>query len=283
MLPPSIVIEPWLQQWLREDLGRGDWAVQGLVDLASQSGKAQWVTKAPGIVCGLPVAQQVFQLLDHKIDWTSLVQEGDRVEVGQPLASLEGPLGSLLTGERVALNLSMRLSGVATAARQYVDAIAPFPCQFVDTRKTTPGLRILEKYAATVGGALNHRLGLDDSVMIKDNHIAAAGGIAAAIGQVRQRIPYPLSLEVETESLDQVEQAVAAGADIIMLDNMAPNLMVEAVARIRQSAPHIKVEASGNISLETIQTVAATGVDYISSSGPMTRSFWLDISMQILK
>lgn len=281
MLPPNIIIEPWLKQWLREDLGRGDWAVQGLGELAAQSGQAHWVAKAPGVVCGLPVAQQVFQLLDTRIDWIPLVEEGAQVESGQSLVKLAGPLGNLLTGERVALNLAMRFSGVATATRQYVDAIASFPCQFVDTRKTTPGLRVLEKYATYTGGGRNHRMGLDDSVMIKDNHIAAAGGIEAAIKQVRGRIPYPLMLEVETESLAQVKQAVAAGADIIMLDNMSPDNMRQAVIQIRQSAPHVKIEASGNISLETIQAIAATGVDYISSSGPVTRAPWLDISMRI--
>jgi len=281
LLPPPIVLEPWLQAWLREDIGRGDWAVQSLGPYAAQPGQAQWVAKAPGVICGLPLAQQVFHLLDPAIQWHSLVAEGEQVSAGQPIAQLAGSLGSLLTGERVALNLAMRLSGVATAARQYVEAIADFPCQFVDTRKTTPGLRICEKYAATVGGARNHRLGLDDSVMIKDNHIAAAGGIAAAIAQVRQHMPYPLMLEVETESLAQVEQAVVAGADIIMLDNMAPAAMTQAVQHIRHAAPHIKIEASGNVSLDTIAAIAATGVDYISSSGPMTRAPWLDISMRI--
>lgn len=281
MLPPNVLIKPWLEQWLREDLGRGDWAVQGLGNLAAQTGQAQWVAKASGVVCGLPVAQHVFELLDPTVEWTTLVSDGESVTAGQPLVKLQGPLGVLLTGERVALNLVMRLSGVATATRQYVDEIATFPSQFVDTRKTTPGLRVLEKYATHTGGARNHRMGLDDSVMVKDNHIAAAGGIEAAIGQIRQRMPYPLMLEVETESMAQVKRAIAAGADIIMLDNMSPEQMSEAVSLIRQTAAHIKIEASGNISLETIKTVAATGVDYISSSGPITRAPWLDISMRI--
>lgn len=278
MLPPNVVLDPWLQQWLREDLGRGDWAVQGLGPLAQQPGQGEWVAKGAGTICGLPVAQRVFQLLDPEIEWRPQVADGEAVVAGQPLVDLQGPLGGLLSGERVALNLAMRLSGVATATRQFVDAIATYPCQFVDTRKTTPGLRILEKYATYTGGARNHRLGLDDGVMIKDNHIAAAGGIAAAAAQIRQRLPYPLTLEVETESLEQVQAAIAAGADIIMLDNMAPELMKQAVQLIRQH-PAIKIEASGNISLSTIQAVAATGVDYISSSAPMTRAPWLDISM----
>ena len=175
----------------------------------------------------------------------------------------------------------MRLSGVATLTRKYVERIADLPTQLVDTRKTTPGLRVLEKYATKVGGAANHRMGLDDGVMIKDNHIAAAGGIGKAITQIRSRIPYPLTIEVETETLEQVADALAWGSDIIMLDNMPLERMVKAVEMIRQSHNHIKIEASGNITLETIRSIAETGVDYISSSAPITRSPWLDLSMRV--
>ena len=281
MLPPKVVTEPWIKQWLREDIGRGDWAVQGLGARSHSPGSGYWVAKAPGILCGLPLAQQVFSVLDGQVSFIPQVQDGTAVEPGQTIAELSGPLGSLLTGERVALNLAMRLSGISTATRQYVDRIASYSAQFVDTRKTTPGLRILEKYATHIGGAQNHRMGLDDGVMIKDNHIAAAGGIELAVQQVRQRIPYPLTIEVETESLAQVKTAVAAGADIIMLDNMEPDQMREAVTLIRASGKAVNIEASGNVSLETITAVAATGVDYISSSGPITRSQWLDLSMRI--
>jgi nicotinate-nucleotide pyrophosphorylase (carboxylating) len=175
----------------------------------------------------------------------------------------------------------MRLSGIASLTRQYVDKIAHWPAQLVDTRKTTPGLRLLEKYATTVGGARNHRFGLDDGIMIKDNHIAAAGGIGPAIQAIRSHMPYPLSIEVETETLAQVKEAIEHQADIIMLDNMAPELMAEAVQLIRQGPRPVQIEASGNITLETIGAVAATGVDYISSSAPITRSSWLDLSMRI--
>ena len=184
-------------------------------------------------------------------------------------------------GERTALNLAMRLSGIATATRMYIDCIADLPTQLVDTRKTTPGLRLLEKYATTVGGGVNHRIGLDDAVMIKDNHIAAAGGIRAAIESIRRTMPYPLTIEVETESLEQVKKAILCNADIIMLDNMHPDLMRQAVAMIRQANERIKIEASGNITLKTIRQVAETGVDYISTSAPITRSHWLDLSMRI--
>ena len=189
-------------------------------------------------------------------------------------------MSALLTGERVALNLVMHLSGIATMTRKYVDAIADYPTQLVDTRKTTPGLRILEKYATRVGGAVNHRFGLDDAVMIKDNHIRAAGGIAEAIKLIKQRMPYPLTIEVETTCLEEVTTAIVHGADIIMLDNMTVAKMIEAVKLIRAENPLIKIEASGNVTLDNIQNIATTGVDYISTSATITRSPWLDISMR---
>jgi nicotinate-nucleotide pyrophosphorylase (carboxylating) len=208
------------------------------------------------------------------------VDDGKPVQKGQAIAEIQGSFDALLTGERVALNLAMRLSGIATLTHKYVEKIADLPTQLVDTRKTTPGLRLLEKYATQVGGAVNHRMGLDDAVMIKDNHIAAAGGIGAAIAQVRSHIPYPLTIEVETESLQQVEEALRHGADIIMLDNMSLELMRQAVQRIRQENERIKIEASGNVTLETLRAIAETGVDFISSSAPITRSTWLDLSMR---
>ncbi|MDP8965433.1 MAG: carboxylating nicotinate-nucleotide diphosphorylase, partial [Cyanobacteriota bacterium] len=210
-----------------------------------------------------------------------LTAEGEQCHPGQVVAHLQGPFDALLMGERVALNLVMRLSGIATLTRKYADTIFDLPTRLVDTRKTTPGLRLLEKYASQVGGAMNHRMGLDDAVMIKDNHIAAAGGIGEAIAYIREQIPYPLTIEVETETLTQVEEALQHDADIIMLDNMPADLMLKAVQLIRQSNNRIKIEASGNITLETIRVVAETGVDYISSSAPVTRSTWLDLSMKL--
>ena len=281
MIPPYVVLDPLLQSWLQEDIGRGDRTTAGLGDLVHQPHHAIWIAKAPGVIAGLPIAQRVFALLDTDAQLSPLVAEGSSCEPGTAIADITGPLGALLTGERVALNLAMRLSGIATLTRQYVDKIVDLPAQLVDTRKTTPGLRILEKYATSVGGARNHRLGLDDGVMIKDNHIAAAGSITAAVTHIRQGLPYPLTIEVETESLTMVEAALAAEVDIIMLDNMLPAEMVKAVTHIRQTQPHIKIEASGNITLDTLRTVAATGVDYISTSAPITRSPWLDLSMRI--
>jgi nicotinate-nucleotide pyrophosphorylase (carboxylating) len=278
---PEIVLDPHLRAWLQEDIGRGDWTTSGLGELATRPGDAVWVAKAPGIIAGLPVARRVFQLLDDGVTFRTVVPEGELCPAGSIVAMLQGPLSALLMGERVALNLAMRLSGIATATRQYVEALADYPTQLVDTRKTTPGLRLLEKYATRVGGAVNHRLGLDDAVMIKDNHIAAAGSIQAAVAQIRQTLPYPISVEVETADLAQVEAALDCPVDIIMLDNMAVELMKAAVQQIRQANPAIKIEASGNVTLETLRPIAETGVDFISSSAAITRAPWLDLSMRI--
>ncbi|MEB3882596.1 carboxylating nicotinate-nucleotide diphosphorylase [Lyngbya sp. CCY1209] len=279
--PPAIILDPLLRQWLAEDIGRGDRTTGSLLAGEALWGTAHWTAKAPGVVAGLPVAARVFQLLSDRVRVKPTAAEGETCDRSKVILQLEGPLDALLTGERVALNLAMRLSGIATLTRQYVDAIADLPAQLVDTRKTTPGLRLLEKYAIQVGGAKNHRMGLDDAVMIKDNHILAAGGIEKAIAKVRATMPYPLTVEVETETLEQVQTALDAGADIIMLDNMSPEMMREAIAIIREYNPRIQIEASGNITLETIRTVAETGVDYISTSAPITRSPWLDISMSL--
>ena len=282
VLPFQIELDRQIESWLREDIGRGDRTTQSLHVETRDQIEGKWTAKASGIVAGLPIAARVFQYLDRNTHLVPLVSEGESCSPGQQIAQLEGSLQALLMGERVALNLAMRLSGIATATRQYVEAIADFPTQFVDTRKTTPGLRLLEKYASQVRGAMNHRMGLDDAVMIKDNHIAVAGGIAAAITQIRDRIPYPMTIEVETETIEQVKEAIAHRADIVMLDNMSIEEMRQAVILIRESTYPVQIEASGNVTLETIRAIAETGVDYISSSAPISRSPWLDISMRIL-
>jgi nicotinate-nucleotide pyrophosphorylase (carboxylating) len=282
MLPSWLVIDPLLKTWLLEDIGRGDRTTNGLFDREVGIGKAVWIAKENGVIAGLPIAGRVFQLLNDRIKFSSIAREGEKCQAGDTIAKIEGSFDSLLIGERVALNIAMPLSGIATLTRQYTDKIADLPTKLVDTRKTTPGLRILEKYATTVGGAINHRMGLDDALMIKDNHIQAAGGIDRAIARLRSNIPYPLTIEVETTNLEEVKEAIEHGADIIMLDNMAVEQMVKAVQLIRQHNNRIKIEASGNITLETIRVVAETGVDYISSSAPITRSTWLDLSMKII-
>lgn len=281
MLPSWIILDELLTNWLKEDIGRGDKTTDGLGELACVEGRADWIAKDEGVIAGLLIAERVFALLDSDVKFCAAVAEGDRIQKGTKIADISCQLSTLLTGERVALNLAMSLSGIATATRQYADAIADLPTQLVDTRKTTPGMRLLEKYATYIGGARNHRLGLDDGVMIKDNHIAAAGGIGQAIMAIRGRIPYPITIEVEAESLEQVAEAIDHKADIIMLDNMPLTTMSAAVGKIRAANQNIKIEASGNITLQTIRGVAETGVDYISSSAPITRSPWLDLSMRI--
>lgn len=282
MLPPFIVLDPILQDWLREDIGRGDRSTSGLFpDGNAPIGKAVWIAKADGVVAGLPIAARVFQLLDPSVNFIAIARDGQSVKSGDLLAEINGSLATLLMGERVALNLVMRLSGVASLTAEYAKAIANSPTCLVDTRKTIPGMRLLEKYATFIGGAINHRYGLDDAVMLKDNHIAAAGGITEAVQRVLEHIPFTTSIEVETESIVQVKEAMQLNLDVIMLDNMPLSMMREAIALIRQHSPHTKIEASGNITLTTITQVAELGVDYISTSAMVTRSPWLDISMRI--
>ncbi|MCG9883996.1 MAG: carboxylating nicotinate-nucleotide diphosphorylase [Cyanobacteria bacterium] len=286
-------LEGELRRWLREDVGRGDWSTIAVATERSRRGlgqtvRAVWRAKEEGTIAGLPLAGRVFELLAQEsgageaLAWRPLIEDGDACGAGEVVAELEGPAAVLLTGERTALNLVMRLSGIATLTRQYVDCIGDLPARLVDTRKTTPGLRLLEKYAVRVGGGGNHRLGLDDAVMLKDNHLAAAGGIAPAIAAARSVMPYPLTIEVETESIAQVQEATVAGADIVMLDNMPLEMMREAVTIARSLNPRIVLEASGNVTLETIRAIAETGVDYISTSAMVTRSRWLDLSMRII-
>ncbi len=281
VIPPWIGLDPLLQSWLLEDIGRGDRTTSALKGPEMVVARGEWVAKASGTIAGLPVAERVFQLLDQDVRFEAIVAEGDRCSPGEAIACLSGGLEALLMGERVALNLVMRLSGIATLTRQYVEEIADLLAMLVDTRKTTPGLRVLEKYATAVGGARNHRMGLDDAVMIKDNHIAAAGSITEAIDRIRAQIPFPLTIEVETQTLEQAEEALHQQVDIIMLDNMPVDMMRQAVQLIHKGDDRIKIEASGNVTLENIRAMAETGVDYISSSAPITRSSWLDLSMRL--
>ncbi|CAH1224204.1 putative nicotinate-nucleotide pyrophosphorylase [carboxylating] [Paenibacillus plantiphilus] len=269
-----------IRAWLAEDIGTGDvtsWATIPAGTLA----KAVIHVKESGIVAGIPVAKLVFQVVDPSLTFHSLVKDGQSVEKGTVLIEVEGSAHSLLTGERLALNLLQRLSGIATKTHAYVDALGGLPVRLADTRKTTPGHRLLEKYAVRVGGGYNHRFGLYDAVMIKDNHIKGSGGITGAVQAARRRIPHSMKIEVETESLQQVEEAIACGADIIMLDNMPNDLMREAVGSIRAKAPHVIIEASGGVRLETIRSIAECGVDVISVGG-LTYSFdSLDISLDL--
>lgn len=269
-----------IRQWLREDIGSGDITSLSTISVGHES-KGIIHAKEDGIIAGIPVAELVFQVVDPSLSFVSHVQEGESVKKGTVLAIVEGSTHSILTGERLALNLLQRLSGIATKTRHYVDVLQGLPTRLVDTRKTTPGHRMLEKYAVRVGGGANHRFGLYDAVMIKDNHIKGAGGIAQAVSRARAQIPHTMTIEVEAENLEQVNEAIVAGADIIMLDNMSHRLMQQAVKEIRSKVPHVKIEASGNVSLDTIRGIAECGVDIISV-GQLTYSFnSLDISLDL--
>ncbi|MEK3945944.1 carboxylating nicotinate-nucleotide diphosphorylase [Paenibacillus sp. FSL R7-0189] len=269
-----------IKAWLREDVGSGDVTTQMTIPVGHES-KGIIHAKEDGIICGIPIAELVFEIVDPALSFTALVEEGQAVTKGTVIIEVEGSTHAILTGERLALNLMQRLSGVASRTASFVQVLEGLPTRLVDTRKTTPGHRMLEKYAVRIGGGYNHRFGLYDAVMIKDNHIKGAGGIRQAVGRARKNIPHTMSIEVETENLEQVEEALAAGADIIMLDNMSNDMMKQAVARIKSKAPHVKTEASGNVSLETLRGIAETGVDVISV-GRLTYSFSsLDISLDL--
>ncbi|UKK96103.1 carboxylating nicotinate-nucleotide diphosphorylase [Brevibacillus brevis] len=266
-----------IEEWLQEDVGFGDVTTMSTIP-ESEQGVGILYAKEAGIVAGLPIAEQVFATVDSALVFEAKVVEGARVEVGQQIAEVSGSVRSILSGERLALNLMQRLSGIATKTSEYAAAVAGTKARVVDTRKTTPGLRVLEKYAVRVGGGYNHRFALYDAVMIKDNHIKGAGGIAQAVAAARAVIPHTMTVEVEAESFEQVQEALAAGADTIMLDNMSLDQMVEAVQYINGRAI---VEASGGVSLETIGDIAKTGVDIISV-GALTHSVKaFDISLDL--
>jgi nicotinate-nucleotide pyrophosphorylase (carboxylating) len=275
------LISDIVRRALDEDVGPGDWTTLWTVP-AQRTAFAVILAKAPGIVSGLDVVEEVFRAVDPGLAVRLLVEEGAEVVPGAHLVQLEGAARSVLTGERVALNLLQRLSGVATLTRRYVDAVGGTGARILDTRKTTPGLRALEKRAVRAGGGENHRFGLHDMVLIKENHIAAAGGITAAVARVREQNHAGLAVEVETTSLGEVEEALAAGVDRILLDNMHLSTLREAVERVRAEAGHRpEMEASGGVSLDTVRAVAETGVDFVSV-GALTHSApAMDLSLLI--
>jgi nicotinate-nucleotide pyrophosphorylase (carboxylating) len=254
--------ERLIDLWLLEDIGACDLTVQVMIEEA-ETGAFRMNAREPMVLAGIDVAAAVFRRYEPALTVEVEARDGDRVEKGKTLLLVKGPARGILTAERTALNIVQRLSGIATETARYVDAIAGTGARLLDTRKTTPGLRMLEKHAVTCGGALNHRLGLDNGVMIKDNHIAVCGGIAAAVARARKQLPILTKIEVECDRMEQVREAVEAGADVIMLDNMPVPGMRDAVAFIDGRA---KVEASGGIRIDTIRAIAETGVDYISTS-----------------
>jgi nicotinate-nucleotide pyrophosphorylase len=277
MLLTRPVIEKAVQFALQEDIGTGDVTTLSIVP-EDKKALGRVVAKQEGIVAGLPLVEEVFRQVDPDACVRLAVAEGSRVRRGDLLCEVTGSARSILTGERVALNFLQRLSGMATFTARFVEKVAGTRARVVDTRKTTPGLRILEKYAVTVGGGHNHRMGLYDAVMIKDNHIMAAGGISAAVRAARSSVPHTMTITVECEDLRQVGEALEAGAEILLLDNMTDAMRAEAV---RIVAGRALTEASGEITEETAAAVAATGVD-ILSVGALTHSApALDISLDL--
>lgn len=253
---------------LEEDLGRaGDITTDGVVDADSRA-RAAFVARQPGVVAGLDVAAAAFGLLDERVRMTVRRPDGARLLAGDAIAAVEGPARAILTGERTALNFLGRLSGIATATANMVAAANGHDAHIICTRKTTPGLRVLEKYAVRVGGGMNHRFGLDDAVLIKDNHVALAGGIENAVSRVRARAGHMVKIQVEVDTIEQLEQLIPHGVDAVMLDNMDSETMRKAVAMV---GGRMLVEASGGVTPETVAEVAATGVDLISS-GALTHS-----------
>jgi nicotinate-nucleotide pyrophosphorylase (carboxylating) len=278
---PKHIIHEIVERALREDVGGGDVTTLATIPAGARA-EAQVVMREAGVVAGLPVLEAVFRQVDPLLSITLQAREGDHAGAGAVVAVVSGAARSILTAERVALNLFQRMCGVATITARYADLIADLPTKILDTRKTTPGLRALEKYAVRVGGGVNHRFGLYDAVMLKDNHLAllAAHGIdtAEAVRRAKAGVGPLVVVEVECESVEEAQMAADAGADIILLDNMPPAQLRQAVTAINGRVP---LEASGGITLETIRAVAETGVDYISVGALTHSARALDISLEL--
>ena len=290
MASSTLAITPGLRrklgEWLQEDLGRGDLSAPAL---RGQAGVAHWLAKANGVFCGgvllKPLLSELVGPAGHQLELQLLVCDGASIAAGDRLLELSGPAEMLVAMERTALNLAMRLSGIATETAALVAELEGSGVQLADTRKTTPGLRDLEKYAVRCGGGMNHRMGLDDAAMLKENHLAWAGGVSAAIKAVRAEAPWPSRVIVEAETAEEARAAVAEGADGVLLDEFTPEELIGLVpqlrseAKARLSGSPVVLEASG-IQPAELRAYAATGIDLISTSAPMTRSSWLDLSMR---
>jgi nicotinate-nucleotide pyrophosphorylase (carboxylating) len=276
-LPPPLV-EDAVKRALIEDLGRAGDITTAATIPADARAEAVIVARKPGVIAGLALAASAFRQIDPAVRFEPEVADGARVELGAIVARISGPARGILSAERVALNFLCHLSGVATITRRYVDAIAHTRARITCTRKTTPGLRAFEKYAVRCGGGSNHRFGLDDAVLIKDNHIAVAGGVAAAIARAKSYVGHLVKIEVEVDDLDQLREALSAGVDAVLLDNMSPKMLAEAV---HMTAGAAILEASGGITLETIAAIAETGVDYVSSGAITHSAPTLDLGLDI--
>jgi nicotinate-nucleotide pyrophosphorylase (carboxylating) len=262
---------------IQEDLGHGDVTTRAVIE-PDMVGQAFVLGREPFILSGSRPFERVFQLLDPAVEMEAYFRDGDTIQTGIPVFKLQGPVQTLLTGERTALNLLQRLCGVATFTRQMAEALSGTSCRLLDTRKTTPLWRSLEKDAVRHGGGANHRFGLYDGVLIKDNHIAAAGGVRKAIERTRGKVPHTLKIEVEVESLEELEEALETGADIVLLDNFPLDLLKEAVVRTRGRS---LLEASGGVNLHTVRAIAETGVDFVSCGALTHSARAIDISLEI--
>ncbi|HEX8891416.1 MAG TPA: carboxylating nicotinate-nucleotide diphosphorylase [Pyrinomonadaceae bacterium] len=266
--------------FLSEDLGRGDITTQSTVARNARA-RGRFLAKEPMVVAGLEAAEAVFSTLDSQQQLEAFASDGEELEAGKVIARTSGFADVLLAGERVALNLLQRLSGIATLTRKYVRAVEGTSAQIVDTRKTTPGLRMLEKYAVVSGGARNHRFGLDDGVLIKDNHIALAGGVAAAVERAREAVGHLHKVEVEVSTEKDLREAVGSGADILLLDNLSPEETARMVSIARELSPQVTLESSGGITLENVRVYAEAGVDLISIGALTHSARAMDISFKI--
>ncbi len=269
-------VELLVEQALAEDIGSGDITTDN-VFAVDQKGSAEIIARQAGVVAGLPLVLAVFKKLDPEVECNFFISEGEKVEADTVLAEVSGRIRPLLSGERTALNFLQQMSAIATKTAAFVEKASPYNVKILDTRKTVPGLRLLAKHAVKMGGGYNHRFGLYDAALIKDNHIIAAGSIKSAVQMLKNKLPQKTTIEVETETLKEVREAIEAGADMIMLDNMSVDIIKEAVKLVNGKA---LLEASGGVTLDTVEKIAATGVDYISVGGLTNSIDALDISIE---
>ncbi|HEV3154394.1 MAG TPA: carboxylating nicotinate-nucleotide diphosphorylase [Candidatus Baltobacteraceae bacterium] len=276
--PHRLLVEPIVRTALLEDIGHGGDLTTDAIVAPNRKGKGTIAARKPGTVAGLEIARLAFEMLDAQAHFETLVPDGERVQQGQPVARIECTARALLTGERTALNFLCRLSGIATATRTLVDLVAGTRAHIVCTRKTTPGLRVLEKYAVRAGGGSNHRFGLDDAVLIKDNHLLVAGSVAAAVSAARARVGHLVKIEVEVDTLEQLAEALQLPVDAVLLDNMSPEQLAEAVRLVNG---RVITEASGTILPERVIAVAQSGVDLISSGWITHSAPALDLGLDV--
>ena len=278
MFDDQIILDSLIRKALEEDLGSGDLTTNATID-PDLKGRASLLARETLVLAGLPVFIKVFRMLSVEIISEDYFEDGQVVQEGEKICQITGPANTILKGERTALNFLQRMSGIATLTKTYVDKVGLQKVRLVDTRKTAPGLRLFDKYAVRLGGGFNHRIGLYDGVLIKDNHISAAGSITNAVDLAKRKVPHTIKVEVEVEDLEALEEAIQAGADVVLLDNMSPHRLKEAV---RLSNGRVPLEASGGINLKNIEQIAKTGVDIISVGALTHSAKAVDISLEMI-